>query len=118
MIFNFISQPNPITETLVKEGGKAITEITLLNPILSLLLIVLFGIVIGLSFVTWKLSKKVTKLSEDLYKEAKSDFQLILAFEKKLDSLIEKNELTREDVQSIRETITSVKTLLELIYKQ
>jgi hypothetical protein len=117
-LLTFFFQPDPVTETLTKEAGNAIQQISLLNPILGLLLIVLIALVIGLCVVVYKLSKKVNEQSTKLYEEAKADFELVLAFEKKLDTYLEKDNYLEKDVREIKDGIQGLKTYLEIIHKK
>jgi len=112
-------------EQAIELGKNNLEQISLLNPVMGLLLLVLFVVMVVLAIAIFKLAKKVNEQNnkiddknEKLYNEAKADFALVLAFEKKLDSYLDKDRFVANDIIEIKSGVKELKSYLEFIHKQ
>ena len=105
-------------EKAIEVGANSLEQISLLNPVLALLLLLLIVIVVTLSIAVFKLSKKINEQSNQLYQEAKADFELVLAFEKKLDRYLDKDVILINDMKDIKSGIQEIKSYLGFMHNK
>lgn len=99
-------------EKLTQVGVESIKQISLTDPAIAILLTILIGAVAFLIWFVLKLQKKVDDKNEKLYQDAKADFKLVLAFEKKLDDLVENESIKTKDMTELKLMIRDVRDVL------
>jgi predicted Holliday junction resolvase-like endonuclease len=114
-----------MNEQALEVGKESLKQISLQDPVLALLLILLGVVIVTLGTVVYKLFKRTTELAKEIdskndkmYEDAKADLKLILAFEQKLDKYLEKDPLMINDIKDIKLGIREIKSILELVHKQ
>ena len=104
--------------------GTAEKIFSLDDPLLSILLAVLFLVIIASNYTWYRfikslLAKLDTKEKEVLeaytliYKDSKANLELVFAFESKLDEHISNDNILKQDIHEILRTTESIKMRFE-----
>ncbi len=100
------------TQQIAEVGIEGLKQISLSDPAIAVLLVVLVAAVVVLIWVVVKLWKKLDEKNDKLYLDAKADFKLVLAFERKLDDLTENESLKLQDMAELKLMVKDVRDIL------
>jgi len=104
--------------------GTAEKIFALDDPLLSILLAVLFLIIVASNYISYKFvkslmakidlkEKEVLEAYTLIYKDSKANLELVFAFESKLDDHIANDNILKQDIHEILRTTESIKMRLE-----
>ena len=115
----------------MEEALKGTTEaISLIDdPILRILISLLFFIILAITFFGYKFikslmsrieakDKEVVEAYALIYKDSKANLELVFAFERKLDEHIGKDDIIRQDIHEILKLSETIKFRLEEFTKK
>jgi hypothetical protein len=108
----------------IEVGEESLRQISLENPLLGFLLFILVGAIVYFVIENRKLNKrlqsqakefndKLDSKNDKLYEEAKADFQLVLAFEKKLDNCLTGGKLIAKDIMELKDKLNNIRVFME-----